>query len=68
MSRWLTGDKDGAIADYQRLIGRVSGYADIEAVTKSNREDFIKNPLLELLAETLKRHPELKPNGQQEHK
>lgn len=59
VSHWLTGGKDAAVADYQRLIGQVSGYVNVDAVTKSDWPDAIKQPLLEVLAETLNRHPEL---------
>ena len=68
VSRWLTGDKDGAVADYQRLIGMVSAYANVDAVTETDWPDAIKQPMLELLAETLKRHPELVPKQEKEDK
>ena len=68
MSRWLTGDKEGAVSDNQRLIGMVSAYANFDAVTKSDWPDAIKQPLLEVLAETLKRHPELVPKKEKDDK
>ena len=66
VSRWLTGDKDGAVADYQRLIDMQHEYTDvdyldIDSVTESGWDDAIKEPLLKVLAETLKRHPDLVP-------
>lgn len=61
VTRWLTGDKDGAVAECQRLIGKESDYADLALVPHIYFPDAIKVPLLEVLTETLKRHPELVP-------
>ncbi len=77
VSRWLTGDKDGAVAEYLHLIGVPdvvgfpefeTGYNDADVMAKSNWPDAIKQPLLEVLAETLKRHPELRPKKEKKAK
>jgi tetratricopeptide (TPR) repeat protein len=61
VSRWLTGDKDGAVADYERAIRLAPSLANADAIQRSAYADVERTPLLEVLAETLKRHPELAP-------
>ena len=69
ITRWITGDKSGAVADYQRLMetGRASkkpeDWADPATVQKKGWPEAKKKPLLETLAETLRQHPELKTSA-----
>jgi hypothetical protein len=60
VSQWITGDKDGAVATYQRLIKLEAPYGDLKFVAKLRRPDLEKKPLAAVQAETLRCHPELR--------
>jgi tetratricopeptide (TPR) repeat protein len=62
-SRWLSGDKDGAVADYQRLIAHDARFADADFVAKLSWRENDKRLMAAILRETLKHHPNLKPKS-----
>jgi tetratricopeptide (TPR) repeat protein len=60
VSRLLTGDQEGAVLDLKRVLTLKPLYADGKAFVAA-WTSAESRPMLELLAETLKRHPELAP-------
>ena len=60
-TRWLTGDKAGAMAACQQLIAAQTAYADQQWVGCLPWIDAEKVPLIAAIAETLREHPELAP-------
>jgi len=65
-ANWAAGRKDNAVATYVRLITVGQGninWADSTAVAEADLTSAEKRPLLEALAETLRQHPELPPQG-----
>ncbi len=65
-SRWLTGDRDGAVREYRELIeadltyasaGKLVGWTEIE-----------RSAMAAVLEETFKRNPELKPDPEPQPK
>ena len=61
VARWQTGDKEGAVREYQRVIAANAAYADAAKIKASDYTGIEKNLMLTVLAETLHRHPELVP-------
>ena len=63
VSRWLTGDKQGAISTYQRLISLDASFSGVDFIGQLTWGEFRTRVLAIILGETLRRHPELKPKA-----
>jgi len=63
ISRWLTGDKDGAVREYEKLLALKNEpwWGDSEKLSKTAFPPVEMTPLKELIAETLKRRAEMPP-------
>jgi tetratricopeptide (TPR) repeat protein len=61
VSRWLAGDQAGAVAEYQRLIASDPSWADAGNLDDVDFSEVASKPLHEVLDETLRQHPQLKP-------
>lgn len=58
-ARWAAGRRDGAIATFRDLIAAAPGWAEPKHIYQQEWPEAETKPLLEVQAETLRRHPEL---------
>jgi WD40 repeat protein len=60
-ANWTAGAKEKAITTYIRLINIDKAWADSNEMSQLKWPEAEKQPVAKLLAETLRQHPELKP-------